>query len=61
MSYVDNTGAQLPATTILEANDEFPEGDRWEALAWTVPERDESRWDSSTASLVELIHEREFA
>lgn len=41
MSYVDNTGAQMPATTILEANDEFPEGDRWEALAWTVPESDE--------------------
>lgn len=37
---MDNTGAQLPATKIFEA-DEFQEGDRWEALAWDVPTSDE--------------------
>jgi len=31
----------MPATKIFEDDDEFPEGDRWEALAWSVPESDE--------------------
>ena len=28
----------MPATKIFEDNDEFPAGDRWEMLAWSVPE-----------------------
>lgn len=28
----------MPAAKIFEADDEFPAGDRWEAVAWTVPE-----------------------
>jgi hypothetical protein len=31
----------MPATKIFEDDDEFPEGDRWEALAWDVPKSDE--------------------
>jgi len=38
---MDNTGAAMPARKIFEAGDEFPAGDRWEALAWAVPESDE--------------------
>ncbi len=32
----------MPATKIFEDDDEFPEGDRWEASAWKVPESNES-------------------
>jgi hypothetical protein len=39
--YVDNTGVPMPATKIFEDDDEFPEGDRWEALVWGVPTSDE--------------------
>lgn len=31
-------GEEMPATKVYEDDDEFPEGDRWEALAWAVPE-----------------------
>lgn len=31
----------MPATMIFEGDDEFPEGDRWEAVAWAVPVDDE--------------------
>ena len=30
---MDNTGTPMSATKIFEDDDEFPEGDRWEALA----------------------------
>ncbi|MFC3959722.1 toxin-antitoxin system TumE family protein [Halovivax cerinus] len=30
----------MPATKRFEAGDEFPAGDRWEALAWDVPRSD---------------------
>jgi len=39
----------MPATKIFEDDDEFPEGDRWEASAWKVPESNESP-DSVTYS-----------
>jgi hypothetical protein len=39
--YVDNTDALMPATKIFEDDDEFPERDRWEALAWDVFRSDE--------------------
>jgi len=38
---MDNTGAPMPATKIFEDDDEFPDGDRWEALAWAVPKSGE--------------------
>ena len=41
MSYVDNAGAWMPARKIFEDDDEFPKGDRWEALAWDVPKSDD--------------------
>ena len=28
----------MTATRVFEGDDEFPEGDRWEAIAWAVPE-----------------------
>lgn len=31
----------MPATKVFEGNDEFPTGDRWEAVAWAVPESEE--------------------
>ena len=31
----------MTATKIFEDDDEFPEGDRWEALAWDVPKSNE--------------------
>jgi len=31
----------VPAKKVFEANDEFPTGDRWEAIAWEVPESEE--------------------
>lgn len=31
----------MSATKVYEANDEFPEGDRWEAVAWAVPESEQ--------------------
>ena len=34
---MDETGVRMTATKLIEDDDEFPEGDRWEALAWSVP------------------------
>lgn len=28
----------MPARKVIEADDEYPAGDRWEAIAWRVPE-----------------------
>jgi len=30
----------MPATTVFVDDHEFPTGDRWEAVAWSVPESD---------------------
>lgn len=30
----------MPARKIFEIDDEYPAGDRWEALAWEVPQTD---------------------
>lgn len=38
MSNVDNTGDRMPVSKVFEMDDEFPPGDRWEAIAWEVPE-----------------------
>lgn len=35
---MDNAKLAMPATKIFEAGNEFPAGDRWEAIAWDVPE-----------------------
>ncbi len=34
-------GIPMPATKILEEDDEFPSGDRWRILAWDVPTSEE--------------------
>lgn len=34
----DNTGAEMPARPRFEDHGEFPQGDRYEAVAWSVPE-----------------------
>lgn len=31
----------MPARRIFETTDEFPAGDRWEAVAWEVPESEQ--------------------
>lgn len=30
----------MPATRVIEDDHEFPTGDRWEVIAWVVPESD---------------------
>jgi hypothetical protein len=35
---MDNIGEAMPATKVIEADDEYPSGDRWETIAWSVPE-----------------------
>lgn len=32
---------EMPAAKVFEFDDEFPAGDRWAAIAWTVPESPE--------------------
>ena len=56
----------MPATKIFEDDDEFPEGDRWEALAWDVPEVEGIEFEGLRSHIqkfldeVETIHEQEF-